>query len=153
MYTEKVEAWLRSIVPGMGYELDSVTFTKEDNEYYLRAFIMKADGSDQRQLTRLGAMSWAPYFHPSGEYLIFATNKHGFENFEQVAETVFAVIVGKRNHEIENFSFGGFEIRNIEIPVSHFFGLSERVPHVLNGCVYFNLFFVHFFNCYSVDIQ
>ncbi len=46
MYTEKVEAWLRSIVPGMGYELDSVTFTKEDNEYYLRAFIMKADGSD-----------------------------------------------------------------------------------------------------------
>ncbi len=29
-----------------------------------------------------GAMSWAPYFHPSGDYLIFATNKHGFENFE-----------------------------------------------------------------------
>ncbi len=27
-------------------------------------------------------MSWAPYFHPSGEYLIFTTNKHGFANFE-----------------------------------------------------------------------
>jgi len=27
-------------------------------------------------------MSWAPYFHPSGEYVIFATNKHGFANFE-----------------------------------------------------------------------
>ncbi|MEM7700276.1 MAG: M28 family peptidase, partial [Verrucomicrobiota bacterium] len=27
-------------------------------------------------------MSWAPYFHPSGEYLIFATNLHGFDNFE-----------------------------------------------------------------------
>ncbi|HRQ90552.1 MAG TPA: peptidase M28, partial [Bacteroidia bacterium] len=45
-------------------------------------FAMKADGSDQRQLTRLGAMSWAPYFHPSGEYLVFATNLHGFDNFE-----------------------------------------------------------------------
>ncbi|MEX2577990.1 MAG: M28 family peptidase [Verrucomicrobiales bacterium] len=43
---------------------------------------MAADGSDQRQITDLGAMSWAPFFHPGGDYLIFATNKHGFENFE-----------------------------------------------------------------------
>ncbi|MBN2448187.1 MAG: M20/M25/M40 family metallo-hydrolase, partial [Phycisphaerae bacterium] len=28
------------------------------------------------------AMSWAPFFYPSGEYLIFTTNKHGFGNFE-----------------------------------------------------------------------
>lgn len=40
------------------------------------------DGSDARALTKLGAMSWAPYFHPSGQYLIFATNVHGFDNFE-----------------------------------------------------------------------
>jgi len=33
-------------------------------------------------LTRLGAMSWAPYFHPSGDYLIFNTNTQGFANFE-----------------------------------------------------------------------
>ena len=45
-------------------------------------FTAKADGSDVRQLTRLGAMSWAPYFHPSGEYLVFTTNLHGFANFE-----------------------------------------------------------------------
>ena len=43
---------------------------------------MQADGSQQRQLTHLGAMSWAPYFHPSGEYLIFTTNLQGFANFE-----------------------------------------------------------------------
>jgi len=43
---------------------------------------MNVDGSDARQLTRLGAMSWAPFYHPSGEYLIFTTNKHGFDNFE-----------------------------------------------------------------------
>jgi Tol biopolymer transport system component len=43
---------------------------------------MKLDGSDQRQITDFGAMSWAPYFHPSGDYIIFASNKLGFENFE-----------------------------------------------------------------------
>lgn len=43
---------------------------------------MKPDGSDQRKLTDFGAMSWAPYVHPSGEYLFFASNKLGFENFE-----------------------------------------------------------------------
>ncbi len=43
---------------------------------------MNTDGSDQRQITKLGAMSWAPYYHPSGRYLIFTTNRHGFDNFE-----------------------------------------------------------------------
>jgi Tol biopolymer transport system component len=43
---------------------------------------MKPDGSDARQLTDFGAMSWAPYEHPSGKYFIFASNKLGFENFE-----------------------------------------------------------------------
>ncbi len=45
-------------------------------------FSMARDGSDVRQLTRLGVMSWAPYYHPSSEYVIFATNLHGFANFE-----------------------------------------------------------------------
>ncbi len=27
-------------------------------------------------------MSWAPYTHPSGEYIFFASNKLGFANFE-----------------------------------------------------------------------
>jgi Tol biopolymer transport system component len=43
---------------------------------------MNPDGSDQKQITDFGAMSWAPYEHPSGEYFIFASNKLGFENFE-----------------------------------------------------------------------
>ncbi|MFB3903384.1 MAG: M28 family peptidase [Acidobacteriota bacterium] len=45
-------------------------------------FVMKADGTNQRQITHLEAMSWAPFFHPSDDYLIFATNLHGFSNFE-----------------------------------------------------------------------
>jgi Tol biopolymer transport system component len=43
---------------------------------------MKPDGSDQQQITDFGAMSWAPYEHPSGKYFIFASNKLGFDNFE-----------------------------------------------------------------------
>jgi Tol biopolymer transport system component len=45
-------------------------------------FSMKLDGSDVRQITDFGAMSWAPYEHPSGAYIVFASNKLGFENFE-----------------------------------------------------------------------
>jgi Tol biopolymer transport system component len=43
---------------------------------------MNLDGTDQRQITKFGAMSWAPYIHPSNQYVIFASNKLGFENFE-----------------------------------------------------------------------
>ncbi|MEM7453077.1 MAG: M20/M25/M40 family metallo-hydrolase [Planctomycetota bacterium] len=43
---------------------------------------MNIDGTDQRQLTKMNALSWAPFYHPSGKYLIYTTNKHGFNNFE-----------------------------------------------------------------------
>jgi len=43
---------------------------------------MRPDGSDQRRLTDFGSLSWAPYVHPSGEYVLFASNKQGFTNFE-----------------------------------------------------------------------
>lgn len=45
-------------------------------------YSMRRDGSDLRRLTDFRSMSWAPYVHPSGEYLLFASNKLGFSNFE-----------------------------------------------------------------------
>ena len=50
----------------------------------LRADIYSAnpDGTDERRLTDFGSMSWAPYVHPSRQYVFFASNKLGFENFE-----------------------------------------------------------------------
>lgn len=45
-------------------------------------FTMALDGSDVVQVTDFQSMAWAPYFHPSGEYLIFTSNKLGFDNFE-----------------------------------------------------------------------
>ena len=35
---------------------------------------MDADGSNKRQVTRLGAASFAPYFHPDGKRIIFSSN-------------------------------------------------------------------------------
>ncbi len=37
-------------------------------------WVMDADGSHQRQVTNLGGASFAPYFHPDGKRVIFASN-------------------------------------------------------------------------------
>lgn len=42
----------------------------------LEIFVANADGSDARQITYLGAASFAPYFHPSSRRVLFSTN-HG----------------------------------------------------------------------------
>ena len=65
---------------------------------------MKPDGTDARQITDFGAMSWAPYMHPSGEYLLFASNKLGFENFE-----VFMVDVAGRKEPVRVTYADGFD--------------------------------------------
>ena len=54
----------------------------EENGLIANVWTMKPDGTDKKQITDFGAMSWAPYEHPSGEYFVFASNKLGFENFE-----------------------------------------------------------------------
>jgi len=43
---------------------------------------VRTDGTDPRQITDFESMSWAPYSHPTGEYIIFTSNKLGFDNFE-----------------------------------------------------------------------
>jgi Tol biopolymer transport system component len=40
----------------------------------LEVMIMRADGSGKRQLTSNGAANFAPYFHPNGRHIIFASN-------------------------------------------------------------------------------
>jgi TolB protein len=37
-------------------------------------WVMNADGTNKRQVTRLGAASFAPYFFPDGKRIIFASN-------------------------------------------------------------------------------
>lgn len=65
---------------------------------------MRPDGTDQRRLTDLEAMSWAPYPHPSGEYVFFASNKLGFDNFE-----VFIVDAAGRKEPVRVTYTDGFD--------------------------------------------
>ena len=61
----------------------SICFRRfSENGLTAEIMTMGLDGSDQKTLTNMEVMSWAPYFHPSGEYLIYTTNVHGFSNFE-----------------------------------------------------------------------
>jgi Tol biopolymer transport system component len=67
-------------------------------------FTMKLDGSDVRQITRFQSMSWAPFPHPTGKYIIFTSNKHGFENFE-----LFVVDVEGRSEPVRVSFSDGFD--------------------------------------------
>lgn len=42
----------------------------------MEIFICNADGSDLRQITRLGKANWAPYMHPNGKKILFSSNHH-----------------------------------------------------------------------------
>ena len=44
---------------------------------WLELWIMRADGSDKRQVTKLGAASFAPFWFPDGKRIIFSTNYNG----------------------------------------------------------------------------
>lgn len=42
----------------------------------MEVFVCNVDGSGMQQITNLGKANWAPYFHPSGERILFASNHH-----------------------------------------------------------------------------
>ncbi|TXB69495.1 TolB family protein [Phaeodactylibacter luteus] len=42
----------------------------------MEIYVCNIDGSGLRQVTDLGGANWAPYFHPSGEKILFSSNHH-----------------------------------------------------------------------------
>lgn len=48
----------------------------------MEIFVCNSDGSDMKQITDLGKANWAPFFHPSGEKVIFSSNHHGNRGFQ-----------------------------------------------------------------------
>ncbi|MBI3934461.1 MAG: PD40 domain-containing protein [Acidobacteria bacterium] len=69
------------------YRADHLTDAKEVEDFRsllsdglvrptrLEIYVMNADGTGQRQVTQLGAASFAPYFHPDGKRIIFSSNR------------------------------------------------------------------------------
>ncbi len=76
----------------------------DDAGLIANVWTMNLDGTDQRQITDFGSMSWAPYIHASGRYIIFASNKLGFENFE-----LFVVDVDGRKEPVRVTYTEGFD--------------------------------------------
>ncbi|MCB0705175.1 MAG: PD40 domain-containing protein [Saprospiraceae bacterium] len=42
----------------------------------MEIYVCDVDGSNLKQITDLGGANWAPYFHPSGNKIVFSTNHH-----------------------------------------------------------------------------
>ncbi len=40
----------------------------------MELYTCNVDGSDLKKITNLGGANWAPFFHPSGEKIIFCSN-------------------------------------------------------------------------------
>lgn len=48
----------------------------------MEIYTCNVDGSDLKQVTKLGKANWAPFFHPSGKKIIFSSNHHGTKGYD-----------------------------------------------------------------------
>ena len=48
----------------------------------MEIYTCNADGSNLRQVTKLGKANWAPFFHPSGKKIIFSSNHHSARGYD-----------------------------------------------------------------------
>lgn len=48
----------------------------------MELYVCNVDGSDLRKITDLGKANWAPYFHPSGEKILFSSNHKSEKGFQ-----------------------------------------------------------------------
>ncbi|HRG33913.1 MAG TPA: M20/M25/M40 family metallo-hydrolase [Saprospiraceae bacterium] len=48
----------------------------------MEIYTCNADGSDLKQITHLGKANWAPFFHPSGQKIIFSSNHHSTRGYD-----------------------------------------------------------------------
>ncbi len=71
----------------------------------LEIWIMDADGSNKQQITELGVAAFGPFFHPSGEKIIFSSN-HGDPSGREFE--LFMVDVDGANLEQITYA-GGFD--------------------------------------------
>jgi len=42
----------------------------------MEIYVCNVDGTGMKQVTDLGKANWAPFFHPSGEKILFSSNHH-----------------------------------------------------------------------------
>jgi TolB protein len=67
----------------------------------MELYVANADGSDMRKVTGLGQANWAPFWHPSGQKIIFASNHKSQRGFPF---TLFMINIDGTG--LEQVSFG-----------------------------------------------
>ena len=73
----------------------------------LDLFVCNVDGTNRRQVTDLGGASWAPYFFPGDQRIVFSSNHHD-TRVPQVEFDLFAVDVDGKNLE-RITTYAGFD--------------------------------------------
>ncbi len=48
----------------------------------MEIFTINVDGTDMKQITRLGKANWAPFFSPDGQKIIFSSNHHSKRGYD-----------------------------------------------------------------------
>ena len=48
----------------------------------MELYTCNVDGSNLKQITRLGKANWAPFFHPGGKKIIFSSNHHSKKGYD-----------------------------------------------------------------------
>ena len=48
----------------------------------MELYTCNIDGSDLKQITKLGKANWAPFYHPSGKKIIFSSNHHSAKGYD-----------------------------------------------------------------------
>ncbi|MCE3226643.1 MAG: hypothetical protein K0S32_1194 [Bacteroidetes bacterium] len=48
----------------------------------MELYTCNVDGSDLKQVTKLGKANWAPFYHPSGKKIVFSSNHHSNKGYD-----------------------------------------------------------------------
>ncbi|MGH7360417.1 MAG: TolB family protein [Candidatus Methylomirabilales bacterium] len=67
----------------------------------MEIFLMDADGGNNRQVTDLGAASFAPFMHPDGQRIIFASNLH-----DRTGRTFALYLIRADGTHLERLTYG-----------------------------------------------
>ncbi len=67
----------------------------------MEIFVMNADGTNVRQVTRNGAANFAPFFHPDGKRIIFSSNMH-----DPTGRTFSLYIINEDGSGLQRITYG-----------------------------------------------
>lgn len=49
---------------------------------FLQIFMIRSDGSEEKQLTDNNYVNWAPFWHPTQKFIVYTTSKHGHHAYQ-----------------------------------------------------------------------